>query len=269
MQDYFLESCGIAYRTNEYQNERQTLVFIHGLSGSSSVWLPYEKYFQDIYNIVTFDLRGHGKSRKRRHYHDYSLSAFARDVRELLTHLRIHRYILINHSFGTLVGLEHLHTHSDGISAIVFLSPNYGVHGSLRARIAQPFLVVLVRIATLFPFSPEPRGRTDYSRFKDSGDFTIRRIIADLRNTSMRVYFYCLEHAYRFNRTVWWNQIQKPTLIIHGEKDKIIPFINAVRMSQAMPHAKLVILKDTDHVMVINDIPETDRALEGFLEAHR
>ena len=51
----------VYYRHGEIKNERQTLVFIHGLLGSSSAWRPYEARFGTDYNLLFFDLRGHGK----------------------------------------------------------------------------------------------------------------------------------------------------------------------------------------------------------------
>jgi len=259
----------IAYRHNEFAPHRETLVLVHGLTGSSSVWVPFERKFTHTYNILSFDLRGHGLSFKPRHYRDYALAKFAYDLNELVEYLDIKSFHLINHSFGTMVGLQYLHMYEHKVSTVVFLSPNYGIHQSLRAHIAQPFFMFMVRITTLFPFRAKPRGRVDYANFTKTGDFNIRRSILDLRNTTLRVYFYCLEHAYRFNRNVWWSKVVKPTLIIHGIHDKIISYKNAVRMAKAMSHAKLVLLEESDHVMVINDIAETEHILEGFLADSR
>ena len=64
MQEYIFQPKKIYYRKNDFRPDCPTLVFIHGISGSSSAWLLYEKKFKDQYNILTFDLRGHGNSWK-------------------------------------------------------------------------------------------------------------------------------------------------------------------------------------------------------------
>ena len=67
MKEHFFED-RIYYRTNEFKSDRLTLVFVHGVSGSSSAWLPYEKIFENKYNVLTYDIRGHGLSKKYPHY---------------------------------------------------------------------------------------------------------------------------------------------------------------------------------------------------------
>src|SRR3989344_1363911 len=123
MEEFFFTERGIAYRKNEYRVSRLTLVFIHGLSGSASAWFPYEKLFAEKYNLLTFDLRGHGKSGKPKKYVDYEIKKSAGDVCELIEYLRIETYILISHSYGSLVALELSRVYQEKISALIFLSP--------------------------------------------------------------------------------------------------------------------------------------------------
>ena len=103
MKEHFLFERGIYYRTNDFRSNRQTLVFIHGLTGSSSAWLEYEKRFQADFNILTFDLRGHGKSNKPKRYQDYEIRDFVQDIDELVKHLRIEKFTMISHSFGVVI----------------------------------------------------------------------------------------------------------------------------------------------------------------------
>jgi len=87
MQEYIWED-RIYYETNEFKPDRLTLVFVHGVSGSSSAWLPYEKIFENKYNILTYDIRGHGKSKKYPNYSDYEIKNFAEDLHDLISFLK-------------------------------------------------------------------------------------------------------------------------------------------------------------------------------------
>src|SRR5690348_17054682 len=98
---------GIYYRTNEFK-DRPTLIFVHGLTGSSSAWFPYEREFEEDYNLLTFDLRGHGRSEKPKHYRDYAISEFVADLEDLIDRLAIKEFNLISHSFGTVIALPFL-----------------------------------------------------------------------------------------------------------------------------------------------------------------
>ena len=97
MKESFFKGDFICYRTNDFQVKRQTLIFIHGLSGSSSAWLEYENKFGSTYNILTFDLRGHGKSAKPKKYKDYEIANIVKDIGDLIEYLGIKNYILISH----------------------------------------------------------------------------------------------------------------------------------------------------------------------------
>src|SRR5437773_1863072 len=100
MHDYFLESRGIAYRTNHLNPRRPTLLFVHGLSGSSAAWQPYEEHFAQTHNVITFDLRGHGFSLRPQTPDEYAMKYFVEDIRSLLMNLGIGRCTLVSHSYG-------------------------------------------------------------------------------------------------------------------------------------------------------------------------
>ena len=92
MKELFFEERGLAYRSNNIEEGRKTLVFVHGLSGSSSAWYPYEEKFENAYNILTFDLRGHGMSKKQFFYSSYTPELMATDLVALLKHVGIEHY---------------------------------------------------------------------------------------------------------------------------------------------------------------------------------
>jgi pimeloyl-ACP methyl ester carboxylesterase len=106
MQEQYFYDRGISYRSNEHIAGRSTLVFIHGLAASSSEWTWYETQFEGSYNVVTVDLRAHGRSQHPSAYEGYRLRESVIDIRLLLEALRIQRCVLIGHSSGALIGLE-------------------------------------------------------------------------------------------------------------------------------------------------------------------
>ena len=111
---------GIYYRTNDFSNRKQTIVFVHGLSGSSSAWLEYEKKFTADYNLVALDLRGHGKSKKFKNYGDYEISNFVGDIEEILQELNIKKFILVSHSFGSVIALALIKRRKEDITKAIF-----------------------------------------------------------------------------------------------------------------------------------------------------
>ena len=264
MQEYFFEKDRIYYRTNEFKPDRLTLVLAHGASGSSSAWLPYEKIFENKYNILSYDIRGHGKSKKYPHYEDYEIKNFALDLHDLITHLKISKFILISNSFAGLVALEYIKLYRQSIIANVFTSPGVYLNQGLLAKIAPKIL----KLGKIFLFHPQPRGHVDYRKHQNSTDWNIKRNLADMRNTTLRVHF----HVIRQSFTPLQYELEKinvPTLIIHGEKDSMVPLKNAIQMHNKIKNSEFVSIKNVDHNTVHNGVKEMSEAIESFIEKNK
>lgn len=258
----------IYVRRTEIDPKKATLFFIHGLSGSSSAWLPYERRFQDQYNTVALDLRGHGLSYRPPRGEDYALSALADDAYRILVRLQAGPAVLVAHSLGTLVGLYLLRSHPGLFSKAILISANYRIKDLWRARMLHPLTDALARL----PSSDAPReagAQVDYSRYRGTGDWSVRRMRADISNTGLRAYLHCLNTTYDFTSHEWWRDIAVPTLVIHGERDTIVPLAHARRLAAEMPHVKLVVIPGGNHVLIINDIEAAGDAMEAFLEGEK
>ncbi len=266
MNEYFFNNRNLAYRKNEFRADRPTIVCIHGLSGSASAWFPYEKSFSEKYNLLTFDLRGHGKSKKYTDYAEYELKKFADDLYELIEYLSIQKCTLLSHSFGTLAALEFLHAHPEKVSSAVFLSPTAFLNKTLWFPIIKVVGGVLVILYRFIPFHPTIVGRVDYSPLIPSWDWDLRRIPKDLRATSVRVYTYCLTHAYAKNFDPMWKDIHVPTLLIHGNRDSIIPVHHSELLMKEIRGSTLVVLEHANHILVINNVPEIANHIEAFVQ---
>lgn len=265
MQDYVFPERGIAYRKNAFEPGRETLVFVHGLSSSASAWTRYEEHFERRYNVLTFDLRGHGRSFKPRGSASYTIVAMAEDLVALLALLSPESVVLIGHSFGALVVLEALVRHQKRVSKVVLLSPEYTVGRRLPEKILNVALG-LSPILDLLPFSSRPSGRVDYAPYLGTGDWNLRRLFADIRNTGLRVYLYCTRQSYRFGREQFLGEIEIPVLLVHGKKDTIFPVANSLHMAARIAGSRLILIDDADHIVVLNQFRELSAAIAEFVE---
>lgn len=264
MQEHFFDQRGLYYRMNAFQLDRPTLVFVHGLTGSSSAWIPYEEKFQAQYNLLTFDLRGHGKSTKHKGYTEYTIEKFCDDLHALLAHLNIHQFILISHSFGTLVALQYLQKYGQIPQACLFFSPNYSAKKKALAGAVNALLFFAPALSHL-PLGKKTGKHIDYNLYRHTGDWNLRRMRADILNTSFRVYAYCIRQAFTFSCEQFLSSIHIPTLIVHGRKDSIFPVENARAMSRMIPYAQLQIMEHDNHILVLNDLSGSIQAIEKFV----
>lgn len=259
----------IYYRVNEFKPNRLTLVFAHGVSGSSSAWLPYEKIFENKYNVLTYDIRGHGMSKKFPNYTDYEIKNFANDLHELISYLDIQKFVLISNSFAALIALEYIKLYRETVIANVFTSPEVYLPETLLAKITLPILKKLTGILSFLPFNPKPRGHVDYSKHINSTDWNIKRNLADMRNTGFRVHFFTLRQSFAPKQEYSLEKITVPTLVIHGEKDSMVPLKNAVTMSEKIKNSEFISLPNIDHNTTHNAVKEMSGAIESFIEKNK
>ena len=257
------------YRTNEWKPEKITLVFVHGVCGSSSAWWEFEKRLTDKYNILTYDIRGHGKSKRFTEYDDYKIENFGSDLYELVNFLNIEKFVIISHSFGSFIALDFIEKHSEYLKAAIFLSPNYNAYLIPEVRTAKPFINLLSKIK--FPIrTTKERRHLDYLvNYPNSGDFNIRRTIADISNTSLRVYLYCVKQLYSFDGEEILGKINFPTLIIHGKEDTIFPIKYGELMASKIAGSKMIKLDNVCHEIKDNlvTIDKIYNEMEYFLKS--
>ena len=258
-------SLGIHYRYNKFVAGRSTLVFLHGLTGSSSSWREYEQAFDADYNICTIDLRGHGLSVKPREPEEYGIKHFARDVATVLEELQITRCIIVSHSFGTLVALELYLQRPEKVEKIFFFSPNYNLNSRWLNRLTNPVVNLLAAALSRLPLPLHAGKQIDYSKFPQVGDWDIALNIADIANTTLRVYCYCLQQISSAALDWQWPRVLVPTLIVHGKQDSIVPLANARTLAARMPRAKFLELENANHLFVLNNYRQTILVMRDFL----
>src|SRR6266545_4358239 len=82
----------------EVNGKGQPLLFIHGLGSSARDWESQVQEFSRTYQVITFDLRGHGQSDKPAG--PYTMSMFASDAAALLKRLGIESANVVGLSLG-------------------------------------------------------------------------------------------------------------------------------------------------------------------------
>jgi pimeloyl-ACP methyl ester carboxylesterase len=255
MKDELWEERGIAYRTNVFDSSRKTLVFIHGLTTTCSGWEPFETALENDFNILTYDLRGHGFSKRYRNCADYHLKNLADDLRALLDYLGIRSCSLVSNSIGTVVALLYVHYYPGTVRRNLLLAPIYK-QPSLTSPETKRTDSPLMNLLSLMPFLPNNGKRLDYSRFEYTDDLELRRLLPEIKNLSLRIYLFYLHHMNVFANYGWWSQIHIPTTIMHGTKDRFAPYHLAVELSKAIPNAKLVTLEGANHIVIVNNKKE-------------
>lgn len=94
------------------------VVFISGLGGSGSYWLPQLAALEPEYQVVCYDQRGTGNNPATLP-EGYSLAQMADELAQALAEAGIARYSVVGHALGALVGLQLALDRPDALTALV------------------------------------------------------------------------------------------------------------------------------------------------------
>jgi alpha-beta hydrolase superfamily lysophospholipase len=129
------EPTEIFYQSWSGKNPRATLVVTHGISEHSESYAKTAEVLVPMgWDIIAWDLRGHGRSGGKRGYVAH-FSEYTQDLKNLLSHLKQNRrlqspFALLGHSMGGLVTLDYLAQPAEASilpKALLLSSPLLGV----------------------------------------------------------------------------------------------------------------------------------------------
>ena len=263
----------VAYRTGGWG---PLLVLVHGLTSSSATWDRVLPKLAKQYTVLALDLLGHGRSEKLRG--DYSPGAHANTVRDLMDALGYRRATFVGHSLGGGVAMQLAYQYPERVERLVLVAPGgFGreVNVLLRAATlpgsgqllaltaARPFVQAGTMLAAMLGrlgFKPstdlEELGRA-YSLLADrqarSAFINTLRSVVDMEG--QRVDFReAADVAGRF-----------PSLIVWGDRDRIVPVRHGQDVHQLVPNTYLAIFEGAGHFPHRHDPERFVRVVDAYL----
>ncbi len=254
------------------------LVLIHGLTGSSTTWREVMPTLARRFTVVAPDLLGHGQSAKPRG--DYSLGAFASGVRDLLVALGLERATVVGHSLGGGIALQLAYQFPERCERLVLVSSGglgKEVHAILRAvslpgsEVVLP-LVLAPQVQRLLASVAEAASRLGVRPSVRSAE--IWRSYAGLTETQGRTAFV---QTVRSVIDVTGQRVsardrlylaqEVPTLILWGDRDRIIPVAHAHATHESIAGSTLRVVEGAGHFLPFEAPAEFLEAVLGFIDA--
>lgn len=250
--------------------DRPAIIMLHGFGASLHTWDPWAEALAERYRIIRFDLPGFGLSPPRADG-DYAL---ARDVALLGAVMDAHglaRATIIGNSMGGKIAWHFAARQPGRVEALVLISPDgfaqpgqrYGeaprvgpALGLMRHFLPKPLLRM-----NLAPAYADPARLTDalVTRYHDL-------MLASGARAAMLAR---LEQAVLEDPAGLLPLITAPTLLLWGDRDRLIPVSNAQDYLALMPQAELVRFPALGH-LPHEEAPEASLPpLEAFLARHR
>ena len=248
------------------------LVMVHGFSASLQAWEPWVRRLPD-YRVITLDLPGHGLTRAPDGYRA-TMDGYADLIDTVAGRLGAERYVAIGNSMGGAAVWNLALRHPEHLRGLVLVDsagwpgargrggPPPLVGGLLRSPLGRS----LVRNADPTPMARQslPRAYVDRSLVTDA---LIARYSDLARAPGHRDILISIDS--RPSRPVTpmsFATMQVPTLVMHGEADRLIPVSDGRGFAAAIPRARLVTYPGVGHVPM-EQIPDRSAAdLRSFLQ---
>jgi pimeloyl-ACP methyl ester carboxylesterase len=254
------------------------VLLIHGITSSSATWDPIIPTLARYAHVIAPDLLGHGDSDKPRT--DYSLGALASVLRDLLEHLG-HEYVtVVGHSLGGGVAMQFAYQYFDYCERLVLVSSGgLGREVSLALRAATlpgaefvlPVIanshvrnlgVMAAGLLSRLPIRPRPsvaEAARGYATLADGPArsafvHTLRSVVepgGQRVNASDRLYL----------------AAGRPTLIVWGALDTVIPVSHAYAAHAAIPESNLEVFEQSRHFPHMDEPERFARLLLKFLDS--
>ena len=256
----------------EDHGSRQPVVLIHGYPLSGASWEKQVPVLLEAgYRVITYDRRGFGKSSQPTTGYNYE--TFAEDLHELITHLKLHDFCLVGFSMGGGEVARYLGKYgSKGVSKAVIISgvPPYllktadnpeGVDASVFAGIEKA--VAADRYAFFTGF---------FQNFYNTDVFLGKRVSEQAVQASWNIAASASATASLACVATWHEdfredlaRIDVPTLVIHGDADRILPITAAgLRTAKLIKGARQLVVKDGPHCITWTHAEEVNAALVSF-----
>ena len=246
----------IALRHNLSREHDQVLVMIHGFSANKENWLRMAQHLHEDYGLVALDLPGHGESTQDPEL-SHRIPAQASRVREVMEALDIEAAHLAGNSMGGAIAALVAANHPERVRTLSLIN-SAGIHdhpSELEQALERGENPLVVRSTADFrrvidftmekpPFIPWPISSAMAERAVANASIN-DRIFEDLQRDSSNDFQQALEH------------IEAPTLVLWGEKDRVISVDNAPLFASRLSDSRLVLLDDIGHMPMIEVPQET------------
>lgn len=248
----------------ETMGRGEPLLFIHGLGSSGRDWQPQIDFFSRDYQVVVFDVRGHGQS--SRPPGPYSMALFATDTARLIEELKLAPVHVVGLSLGGMIAFQLAvdYPHLLKSMTIVNVGP--------QVKLTSLWLIIkmLRRFMTIRFLGMRKMGENlAQDLFPGAEQAAIREtFIERWAENDKRSYTNLMRAILGWNVADRIDGITIPTLVVASGLD-YTPVAFKEAYIARMPRAELAVIKDAHHAVPVECPEAFNTVVAAFLARQR
>lgn len=258
-----IDDVSLSY-TDSGNEKDHPVIFIHGFPLSKSMWEKQRKALWNKYRVITYDMRGYGKSEPGSE--EVTIDLLTDDLLHLMDALKLNKVILCGFSMGGYIALNAMAKFPERIIGLV-LADTQCQPDTEKAKEKRLKTCEAIRQNGLELFADELLNGLFYSNPEKENSkeiLEVRRVIEG--NPTEVVCSSLMAMANRKDMCTILEQIDVPTLIMVGKQDEVIPLAKSEFMHSKINGATLHTISDAAHLSNIDNPIEFNRHLEQFLQ---
>lgn len=232
----------------EFGDAAEAVVLLHGLSGSARWWHRNVPGLATRYRVILPELVGFGGTPVGDHVPSMAETADLLDG--WMRAMRLGRVNLIGHSMGGQISIHLAARHPDRLERLVLVD----AAGVPRARTPRALLRFAVELLPLWHWG-------------DPG--FLPTIVRDTWSAGPRTVAGAIRHILRDDVRPLLPRITAPALIVWGERDTLVPLVDARTFRDLIPRAELAVLRGAAHNPMVDRPRDFNRLVLRFLGGER
>ena len=254
----FINGVDLYYRI---QGSGSPIILVHALGMDHSMWDPQVQEFSGGYQVITYDLRGHGQSESPDH--PYSIDLFADDLDQFLHFLGLKKAMVLGLSLGGRILLRFAQKYPREVGAMILAdaqseTPPEGVQRfQVLAEIARK--EGMNKVAELFFSWPllQTLAQRNPERFEREKKRFLHTSAIGLANTFLAI-------AGMESLTGELKLIQAPTLALAGEEDD--PYLSYLDLyARQIPDCRKKTVPQAGHLSNLENPQAFNQIVLSFL----
>jgi pimeloyl-ACP methyl ester carboxylesterase len=243
------------------------LIFIHGAGGDLNAWKKERKFFDKKgFSTLAIDLRGHGLSDRPDLVENYKLENFANDIYSILKKEKIKNFIIIGHCFGGMITITFHKLFPKLAKSYILIDTTYKAPQSLTIFKQHPFFVhILNHLLENKDLKKKHFSHVNYDKFIGTSEWNFKRIYSDITHTSLKSWLFMYENIANFDGIKILKNMNKPVLIIEGNKDRIFPPTIAKKIHKLIKTSEIDIIPNANHILVLNNVKVLEKDILTYI----
>jgi len=234
----------------------------HGVGGAEDAWRFIVPKLKDRFTVVTYDLRGHGKSSVT--HKDFNLDDLVSDLEKVREKTNIDKAHFVGHSLGGMIAPAYAKKFPERVLSVGLLSTVAGRSDEDKEKVWNVISDLKKRGVEKTLKNLTDRWFTD-NFIKENPDLVSRRL-KQVIETDKDVFINVFKIYAETEMISWLKEIKKPCLFMTGENDGgCTPFHNK-KMSNEVKDSKLVIIPEVKHSFLIETPTQIANHLIEFFD---